>query len=491
VGHSGRFRHRGRAIALAIPLALLVAALAGSGALAGTPVPDRCSELLPGGTANTPDPVRAGPAAPLPSSWEMGSAGLPRHVYLRSSTATYNRLYEFALAGGDLYSRRRGEKEPWRQVPLPECLRGQLTGISADDDEMIGLDRERNVYTMDNALKDPTLWNWTKRWGAPFWSGDGFAVPTDAKAWSWSVISPAEDETWTDPAGNHYPVGEYKVSHIWGLRGGGRTINFWDPWLPRDNSYRMCGPHDGRFRAVNLSASGSHVFIVGRRGDLFTRLYDFDISGHDPIFFPYSYEDQRGEGDDAPIQLPAEPWTRQPRIDGKITSAISIEKRGLHAVHGTLRVEGRRRGHTGYWQRDLAAPRKRGWSFHRTGGPLEGEPLHNPAGNTSRRGLAPSEDMRFVMKDGDMRAVIADFNTFCTPAHIEIHEGGRTREVVLHHVDGLRQAERAPGLDDEPRLQFAALAWPSGRIEEGLQLFATRDEIEIPALGWTFTRAER
>jgi len=474
---------------------LIAACLAGLAtgaptAFAGGPASDRCGELLPGGTANTPDPVRAGPAAPLPAAWEAGPRGLPRQVWLRSSATTYNRLYEFTLAGGELFARRRGD-ERWRRVPLPACLDGRLSGISADDDEMIGLDRERNIYTMDNALKNPRLWNWTKRWGPPLWSGDGFAVPAGTKAWSWSVISPAEDRTWTDPAGNRYPVGEYKVSHIWGLRGGGRRLTFWDPWLPRDNSYEMCGPHRSRFRAVNLSASGSHVFVIGRRGDLFTRLYDFDISGHDPVFFPYSYEDQRGNGDGSPIQLPAEPWTRQPKIDGKITSAISISKRGRDAVHGTLRVEGRRGGETGFWQRDLAAPRKRAWSFHPTGMPLAGEPLRNPPANTSRRGLAPSEDMRFAGTNDGARMVIDDFNTYCTPAHVEIHENGRVREVVLHHVDGLRQAERARGLDDEPRLQFAALEWPSGRIEEGLQLFATRAEITVPALGWTFERAER
>jgi hypothetical protein len=341
---------------------------------------------------------------------------------------------------------------------------------------------------MDNALKDPRLWNWTSRWGPPVWTGSGFAVPPSAREWSWSVISPAEDEHWTDPAGNRTEVGTFKVSHIWGLRG--RKLSFWDPWLPRDNSYEMCGPHRGRFRPVSLSASGSHIFVVGRHGDLFTRLYDFDISGHDPIFFDYSYEDQRGKGDGAPIQLPAEPWTRQPKIHGRITSAISISKFGRDAVHGRLRVAGRRGGKTGFWQRDLAAPRRRGWSFHPTGLPLTGEPLDNPRGNTSRRGLAPSEDARYVMRRDGMRAVIPDFNTYCSPAHIEIRRGGRERRLVLHHVDGLRQQERARGLDDEPREQYGALVRPSGRIRE-VKLEATRSRIVIPDLDWTFTRADR
>ncbi len=159
---------------------------------------------------------------------------------------------------------------------------------------MVALDTANRIYTMDGALKGPAAFNWTNRWGTPFWNGPGYALPGGVRAWSWSVVSPLEDETWTDPAGNETAIGAGKVSHIWGLRSGGQRLTFWDPWLPLDESYEMCGPHRGRFRAVNLSASGSEIFLIGRRGDLFTRLYDFDISGHDPVFFSYSYEDQRG-----------------------------------------------------------------------------------------------------------------------------------------------------------------------------------------------------
>jgi hypothetical protein len=449
---------------------------------------DCAAALNPGGTANDQDTVRGGPAVPLPSSWPAGARSLPERVFLRNSTQTYNRLYEFALHGGDLYAHRRGGREEWRRVPLPDCLAGNLTAISADDDEMVGLDRERQIYTMDNALKDPRKWNWTSRWGPPVWRGSGFVLPL-TKAWSWSVISRAEDGTWTDPAGNRTPVGDYKVSHIWGLREGGRQIHFWDPWLPRDNSYEMCGPHRSRFRAVNVSASGSHVFVIGPRGDMFTRLYDFDVSGHDAVFFDYSYEDQRGKGDGAPIQLPAEPWKRQPKIDGTITSAISISKYGRDAIHGRLRVEGRRHGETGYWQRDLAAPAKQGWRFHTTGGGLEGEPLDNPRRNTSRVGLEPAEDSRYVMELPGSHGVIPNFNVYCSPAKLKLRQGdGPVRNVVLHTVDGLRQAERSRGLDDVPREQYAALEWPSGRFET-VTVLATREQIVVPERGWVFTRA--
>ena len=130
---------------------------------------------------------------------------------------------------------------------------------------------------------------------------------------------------------------------------------------------------------------------------MFTRLYDFDISGHDAIFFKYSYEDQRGKGDSAPIQLPAAGWVRQPKIPGAITSAISIHKVGKATVHRTMRVEGiDAGGRTGYWEKDVTALGAGAWSFHRTALPLAGRRLHNPRRDTSRRGLGRGQDIRFT-----------------------------------------------------------------------------------------------
>ena len=116
-------------------------------------------------------------------------------------------------------------------MPLPACFAGRVAAISADDDEMIALDDARRVYTMDNALKDGTLFNWTSRWGTPFWAGPGYSLPGGVEAWSWSVVSPLEDKTWTDPAQNKTAIGAGKVSHIWGLRSGGQRLTFWDPGL--------------------------------------------------------------------------------------------------------------------------------------------------------------------------------------------------------------------------------------------------------------------
>src|SRR3954463_9645694 len=401
-------------------------------------VREQSCKSLQGGTAGVPDQAPAGPLGGIPASGPGARAGLlPSHVYLRTQTETFNRLYEFATRKGAIYVRARGAADKWRAMPLPLCFDGRVSSISLDDDEMIALDDARRVYTMDNALKDPSSFNWTSRWGPPFWTGTGFALPDGVRAWSWSVISPLEDQTWKDPAGNRTAIGSGKVSHIWSLRTGGQRLTFNDPWLPLDQSYEMCGPRRGRFKAMNLSASGSVVFVIGRYGDLFTRLYDFDISGHDPAFFQYSYENQRGKGDGAPIQLPAAPWVEQPKVPGTITSAISIHKVGTGAIHRILRVEGSRDGRTGYWERDVAAPASAGWEFHATGRPLTGAPVDNPRRDTSEVGLGPAEDARWRTADGT--AELLDYNVYCSPARLVVRDGGQVRELRLHHLDGVRQ----------------------------------------------------
>jgi hypothetical protein len=445
--------------------------------------------ITPDGTVNTRDVVAAGPAVAPPAAWPAGPAQLPAAVDLRTQTETFNRNYEFVTSGGSLYARIRSTRDAWRAVPLPDCLAGRVGGIAVDDDELIALDRGRRIFVMDHALKDPARWNWSTRWGPLLWSGPGYTLPP-TRAWSWSVLSPAEDQNWTDPAGNKVPVGADKVSHIWGIRTNPNRFTFWDPWLPHDESYEMCGPHRGTFKAVNLSASGSHVFIVGARGDMFTRMYDFDISGHDPLFFDYAYTDQRGRGDGEPIQLPAEPWTQQPKIPGTITDAISIHKTGLHAVHAMLRVEGERRGRTGYWERDLAAPARRPWKFVATGRPLRGKKLDNPRRDTSRLNPARSENARYVMRKGSITAELANFNVYCSPARLKIREKGRTRTVILHHVDGLRQKPIHRGLADRPREQYGVIETGRNRFEK-INVLATRDEVTIVERQWTFKRVAR
>ena len=444
--------------------------------------------------------------------------GLPPLVFLRTATQSFNRRYDFVVSRGRIWFKSNAEvtgiRQPWKALPLPACFDGQVASISADDDEMIALDRQRHVYTMDYALREPRYFNWTRRW-TNIWRGSGRQLPRGILAWSWSVISPREDHFWVDTAGNRQPVGADKVSHIWMLGGGGQRLTYNDPWLAADMSYEMCGPRRGRLRAVNLSASGSTVFIIDRFGDMYTRLYDFDIAGNDPVFFRYSYYDQRRVRDPA-IQLPSPAWVQQPKIPGRITSAISIEKIGVGAVHRVLRVEGLdARGTTGFWQKDITQRSSRAWHFHRTGQPLQGHTLDNRRGDGSDKALGPGEDRPYARaaQGGDWTGEIPNFNVYCAPARLRIRfPSGERLDLILHTLDSIRLTPRARGLDNNPRTMQATIEVPAATLA-GLPSLpasarnfihtylhdarftttpaqATRGALVFPDLGWTFTSAQ-
>lgn len=428
----------------------------------------RCPALI-GGTIGTgenadqegrtgPDdgnPLRAGDSTNAPST-------LPKQILFRSTTQTFNRRYQFAVVGKSIWYKSNsavtGIDEPWAELPVPSCFKGKVAQISVDDDELIAIDDDRWVYGLDGALRRPEDFNWTLRWGRPFWTGPGTKLPTGIRSWSWSVVSKLEDQTWPDDAGNEHAVGDGKVSHIWLLSNDGRRLTYMDPWLPPDQSYEMCSPHRGRFVSSAMSASGSTVFIIGRNGDMFTRLYDFDIAGADPLFFDYSYDDQRGAAKPV-IQLPSPEWIEQPKIRGVITDRISIHKTGTGSKHRQLHVEGVRGGRTGYWHKDSTDS---DWSFTATGARLSGRLLMNPGGDTSARGLGASEDRGYsgTTSAGHQIAIPA-FNAYCTPADVQVRlKTGESFALRLHTVDNIRQFTRARGLDGTKRMFNGTLEIP-------------------------------
>ncbi len=400
------------------------------------------------------NPLNAGDASTAPQA-------LPTQVIFRSTTQTFNRRYQFALHRGTIWYKSNtavtGIKEPWAKLKVDRCFAGKVAGISVDDDELIAIDRDRWIYGMDGALKSPGFFNWSLRWGPPLWTGPGWKLPRGVQDWTWSVLSQVEDKTWTDDAGNAHQVGAGKVSHIWTLSHRGRRVTYLDPWLPADSSYEVCTPHRGRFPAAGMSASGSTLFLIGRHGDLFTRLYDFDIAGADPIFFSYSYDDQRGVANPK-IQLPSPAWIRQPKIPGTVTDRISIHKVGAGSTHRELRVEGRRNGKVGYWHKDIRAPR---WRFTATGGRLVGKRLDNPRRTSSRVGLARSENRRYAGTIDGATVTVRNFTTYCSPAKVVVKlHSGPTIRLRLHTTDNIRQLRRARGLDDVPRMFNGALEVP-------------------------------
>jgi hypothetical protein len=462
---------RADATAERLSCTLLVAGAAGLPELLSAPV----LELL----RKTGDPALIGPAAP---------AGLlPDRVDLRTPTQTFNTSFFFALREGRIWFRPRGAGGgPWRRMPLPACFGGKVEAISADGNLLVAVDGGRRIYTMDNARQNPLAWNWTSRFGPPLWvNASGQKIPADANGWQLSALSSVEDETWTDPAGHEQTVGGGNVTTVYALRGDRRRITILDPWLPNDYSYEECGPERGRLEMEALAASGSTVFVTDRYGDLYTRLWDFDISGADNVFFRYTYEDQSGKpvprfslpswfpatgipGLDAlPIQLPAPGWVKQPKVPGEITSALTIFADGAGSANRVLRVEGRDDGETGYWEKRIGGG---SWTFHPTGEPLSAEVLDNGPDDASTDALGPSTGLDFVRPAGDgFSASVLDFTSACTPSTLRVTVAGAPPfDLVLHTVDALRQEPRAEGLAVGWRQQLGTIEVPPALLEPGV-----------------------
>ncbi|MEU2242550.1 hypothetical protein ABZ572_24425 [Streptomyces sp. NPDC018338] len=429
----------------------------------GGAIAEAAAQCRPVGTAGLADLIPGDSTLGL-SGLPPATVDLPAQIHLRGTAETFNRRWSFALREGRMYVKEAFREGGWRTMALPDCLAGRVTGISVDDDELAALDESGRIYTMDHALNAPWTWNWTYRYGAPLWLGEGNTVPYGSTRWTWSVLSPGEDKVWRDTAGNDHPVGGAKVSHVFALSPDGSRITYVDPWLPADHSYEMATPHRGRFQAQALSTAASTSFVVNRYGDLYTRLFDFDIAGSDRVFFGYSYEDQRGAAFPK-IQLPAPDWVHQPKIPatGQITDRISVHKTGRGSDARELRVEGRDNGRTGYWRKALTASR---WDFVETGEPLRGSLLQNAPDDRSTDTLAPASPFDYTGTQGQVTARVGAFDVAVAATPLLLRAGGQELEVTLHTVDGLRQTVQAPGLTSQPRHFYGAVEIPQSVLDD-------------------------
>lgn len=370
---------------------------------------------------------------------------LPTRVDLRDNTQGFNDRVEVALHDGNLFVRLKDQKQ-WRAAPVPSCLHGTLKGISINEDALIGVDAAGWIYTMSNLLSSPSKWGWIRAFGGPFWFGDGLQSPNIAPGkWVLSLIGNRTDKTYLDPSGKQQPVSLAKCTQVVVLSKDGARIYSLDPWLAQDYSYEVGTPYNSRFIVESISASGSVIFITNKYGDMFVRQSDFDVNGSDPAQFRYTWQhDNRPAADNAlqhrldsstaAIALPPRDWRQLPKIPGTITNRISIHSTAPGSQHRELRVEGKKDGHTGYWNRTLTGKQ---WHFTRTNMPLKGKVLDNSARDRSRETLrAPSPyNYAGALTDGaTMRVSEFPYASVTRPVRVTI--GRKHYTLLLHTVDG-------------------------------------------------------
>lgn len=396
-------------------------------------------------------------------------ANLPSEVDLRDNSGGFNSYAEFALAEGSLYTRPRRSGAQWRKVPTPGCLDGHIVAVSVDSNMAVALDSDGWIYSLDNLLSGPLLWNWTRSYGAPIWLWPGMKVPAEALAPGKWAISHRMSESFVDAKGYKHPTTAGLVQLV-SLAGDGSRIVYQDPWLPPDFSYEIGGPVRGRFISEAITGSGSVTFVMNRYGDMYTRKYDLDLAGSNHIPGRYTWQEQgdlpsapnqfeeRTNSKYAAISLPAEDWRHQPKIPGDVTSRISISQTGPTMEDRELRVEGRSVGRSGYWRKDLVGA---DWEFMPVDGALRNPVLSeaDPAVDQSSLTLAAPTGLTFSGEvGGGWTLRTEDFDWAQTKRDATLTApSGTVYPIRIYTTDALRLDKRSPGLSRTPRTLEGAI----------------------------------
>jgi len=392
-------------------------------------------------------------------SFPLFGQELPDEVFLKTPTQTRNNFNEFILKDGIIWQKPlETPKSYWKKIPMEDGPKNPIS-IAVGGGYFQALNKDGTVYTLKSAFKtNPKKYKWSTAWGHPLGLGPGANLPLDMLAWDFSQLSLKEDKFVLNPLSRKkdFYLGN---AHIFWLHKNGRWIKFMDPWVVSDHSYEVCGPFRGRFKAIKLSAAGSLILIMNKYGEMFTRLYDFDLSGHNSVYYAYAYDQKKQKKRMAPRALPLPGWKRQPKIKGYITDTITVFKSGEGATDRELRVEGKNEeGTTGYWYKDVAA---KNWKFRVKEHKLFGKEIKNLPYDSSMFGLAPSSSKRYQTdKNQDLQLTLLDYHPYCSPSHLLVQSGDESFVFILHARGTFRIKPRPRGLTDNILDQNGAIQIP-------------------------------
>ena len=380
-------------------------------------------------------------------SFPLFAQELPDEVFLKTPFQTRNNFNEFILVKGEIYQKPLGSNPLiWKKLKVPNGPKNPIS-IAVGGAYFQALNGDGTVYTLKSAFDTHQKnYKWTTQWGNPLGKGPGAKLPLDLLAWDFSQLSLKEDKFVLNPLSGRkdFYLGN---AHLFWLHKNGRWIKFMDPWVVSDHSYEVCGPFRGRFKSNKLSSAGSLILIMNKYGDMFTRLYDFDLSGHNSVYYRYSYEPQNPNKKHAPRQLPLPGWKNQPKIKGQITDVISVFKSGQGAVNRELRVEGiNKNGQTGYWYKDVKDP---DWKFQVKNHKLFGKKIKNPPYSMALSTLGPPTSKRFKSTLKTYYTLeLLDYHPYCSPSILVVRIGAESLKLNLHSRGTFRTKPRPRGLTD-------------------------------------------
>ena len=379
-------------------------------------------------------------AAALASDFSTtGAGGFPATIELKTPKQTFTHKFYFLLREGRIWAKSRtetGDDGRWQLLngtglPSPAADKApwknltHIKAISADGDNLIAVSRQNIVY-----YTKTYNWKWKDHFSAiPFTRQ--LVMPSGSRAFGISHRG-SFMRFYRDIDGNAHSVSA-GVTSLYLLDADGHTIRYADPWLPPKFAHVLDTPEKGRFIAESMSVSGSTVFLMNAAGKMYTRLYDYDTSGQNPVLsYSYKRENRQETTREKTRSLPPEDWLLQPEIAGNITSLITIFQTGEGNSSFELRVEGTdEEGQTGYFAKPIYDGE---WSFYKTGHPLVGTPIDRNAADEKL--YAPPKTRSFLGKirrdNLTVAAELLDFWPFSPPATIRFKAAGQVFAARLH-----------------------------------------------------------
>jgi hypothetical protein len=297
---------------------------------------------------------------------------LKEYIYFKTHDDSFNRRYYVSLRNGRLWIKPNKEitglDGSWtllgpNGLPFKKFTKTnfpwlkKIKAFSLDGRFLVAISESNWMYNLSNSLDDIDRFYWENTWGSPFGKGQGLNIPvSEIINWSSSIDDNKEEGYYEDMDRNKNWV---LVGSVFILKKDGKSIHFADPWTPADFGYILSSPVRGRFISINMSVSGSTMFLINEYGDMYTRQNDFDIIGGNP-FISYSFKEQKkrnGVSAILPRRLPVNDWYKQPKINGKITDLItvfSIGKLAQGSETRILRVEGYdNNGNYGFYEKKI------------------------------------------------------------------------------------------------------------------------------------------
>ena len=306
---------------------------------------------------------------------------LPKKIYIKTLTQTFCKGFEFSLIDGRIYV-KTPQNNTWQlflKTGLPFSKKDKfptpkrIVEIAADDDCLFAFDSDGKMYhcyLRKTTVETPMRWLNVFGWPDKVQLQQNDLVKNKR---SWGMAVRRQEILWyEDIFQNQHHYGTMGLETLYFLSENGQEIHFTDSGLPSDFSHSILGPERGSFIAKNISTSGSTIFLINEKGDMYTRLIDFDTVGSDPMFFKYTYKNERQKylGSDyrsnfTKWALPNEDWKKHPPIKltgkAKITSCITIFQNGQGNFAREMRVAGiSPEGKIGYYKKQL---NDKSWAF--------------------------------------------------------------------------------------------------------------------------------